>query len=300
VRESQVSIDFANLLGNTMRRVLLASYAEPLYGEETISRPGSTPDLRPQRLVGLNVGADIPVVDPESADYPEAPKLAERALGAFPVIQTGEIITISRKTIINDDIAAVQRLIADKGRAARRTLARAIWTPWIANGTYAEDGLAWFHASHNNAQASAISEAEVIAAVLKLLNQTQPGSTEKMGTRAKPGSFYLDVPISLWDASYKLNQTQASALYHLFGSENEYINVNPLFTDATDWGVHRSSAEVESITVRYLMGREEPEFFLADLPNADQLFIGDRFQYKLRAEYFIALAEFRGAVKATV
>jgi hypothetical protein len=108
------------------------------------------------------------------------------------------------------------------------------------------------------------------------------------------------VPHALWDTAYKLNQTTASALYHVFGAENEYVVINPLLTDANDWGVHRDANEVESIRVNFLNGREEPEFLIADLPNADQLFIGDRILYKLRHEWGLVLSEFRGAVKAQV
>jgi hypothetical protein len=43
-----------------------------------------------------------------------------------------------------------------------------------------------------------------------------------------------------------------------------------------------------------------PEFFIADTPNADQMFVGDRLLYKLRAEYGVGLAEYRGAVRAVV
>jgi hypothetical protein len=298
-REAQQSTDFAALLGNVLNRRLLAAYAEADYGERTIMQPGSAKDLRDQRVVGLDAAPDVPLLDAESSGYTELPRLAEREI-PFSMLQKGVIVTISRKIIINNDVGVVQRILDELGRAARRTLARAVWTLWSGNATYAPDGLAWFHASHNNTQTTALSEAEVIAAIRKLLDQTQPGSTEKMGTRVRPGSLWLTVPNALWDAAYKLNQTVTSALYHLFGVANENIIINPLLTDATDWGVHRDSSEVESIRVNFLNAREEPEFIIADQPNADQLFIGDRLLYKLRAEYGLVVAEYRGAVKSTV
>jgi len=72
--------------------------------------------------------------------------------------------------------------------------------------------VAWFHSSHSNAQTVALGETQLIAAILKLLNQTQPENSEKMGARVRPGSLWLMVPPALWDAAYKLNQTTASAL----------------------------------------------------------------------------------------
>ena len=52
---------------------------------------------------------------------------------AYAMIQKGVLVTISRKVIINDDVGAVQRLVTGLGVAARRTLARAVFAPWVAN-----------------------------------------------------------------------------------------------------------------------------------------------------------------------
>ena len=219
-------------------------------------------ELRDQRVVGLDDVADVPTVDPEVADYTELPRLAERA-ASFAMIQKGVLVTITRKVVVNDDVGAIARPIDGLGRAARRTLARAVWAPWIANSN-APDAVAWFHSSHNNLQTSAMSKTEVIAAVRKLLDQTQVGNNEKMGTRVRPGSLWLMVPPALWDAAYALDQEGSSALFHLFGDQNQYIIVNPLLTDSNDWGVHRDAREVESIRVSFLNGKEEPELLLAD------------------------------------
>jgi hypothetical protein len=299
VREAQLSTDFSNLLGNTLGRRLLVAYAEADFGERSIFLPGRASSLRDQRVEALDAAPDVPTVDPEVADYTELAKLAQREI-SYSMIQKGVILTISRRLIINDDVGAVTRLLDELGRAARRTLARAVWAPWINNATFGADGVAWFHANHSNLQTSALAEVEVIAAVRKLLDQTQPANNEKMGARVRPGSLWLMVPTALWDSAYKLNQSQSSALFHLFGEDNEFIIINPLLTDANDWGVHRDAREVESIRVNFLSSREEPELFIADSPGADQMFIGDRATYKLRHEYGVALAEYRGSVKAVV
>ena len=149
-------------------------------------------------------------------------------------------------------------------------------------------------------QSTAISETEVIAAVAKLLGQTEAGSGEKLGMRVRPGGIWLVVPTALWDTACKLNQTTGSALFHLFGDNNEYINVNGLLTDTNDWGVYRPSTDVESVRVSFLMGREEPELFVADRADVGEAFLGDKLAWKLRHEYGLAVADPRGAVKAVV
>jgi hypothetical protein len=131
VKESQASSDFANVLANTLNRRGLSSYTEAEYGERTLMVPGVARDLRDQNVVAIDAAPDIPTVDPESVNYTELPKLAERVMTGV-MSQKGVIVTITRKVIINDDVAVVQRLIDEVGRAARRTLARAVWAVWTS------------------------------------------------------------------------------------------------------------------------------------------------------------------------
>lgn len=299
VREAQMSTDWANLLGETLNRLLLTSYAQADYGERQLYLPATARDLRAQRIVNIAGIPDIPTIDAENNDYTELGRLSETAL-SYPMLQKGVIVTISRRVVINNDVDVVTRLVDGLGRAARRTLAREVWTLWSSNAVYGGDGLPWFDASRGNVQTSAISEAEVIAAVAKLLAQTEAGSGEKLGMRLRPGDVWLAVPNVLWDAAYKLNNSTGSALLGFFGDHGEYIVVNPLLTDATDWGVFRPSSAVESVRVSFYAGREEPELFLADVKNAGEMFRADKLQYKLRFEFAAAVADPRGAVKAVV
>jgi hypothetical protein len=97
--------------------------------------PGTAPDLRDQRVVGMDAAPDVPTVDREAVGYTELPKLTERVISPA-MIQRGVIVTITRKVIVNNDVAAVQRIIDEPRRAALRTLARAVWSPWSSNATY--------------------------------------------------------------------------------------------------------------------------------------------------------------------
>jgi hypothetical protein len=128
-KEMQLSTDFTSLLGNTLGRRLLAAYAEADFGERSIFLPGRATSLRDQRVEAIDGAPDVPPVDPESADYTEMAKLAQREI-SYAMMQKGVIVTISRRVIVNDDVGAVQRIIDELGRAARRTLARAVWSPW--------------------------------------------------------------------------------------------------------------------------------------------------------------------------
>lgn len=309
--EAILSTTWADILGNTLYRRFLMEYALPIYNERSIAEFGSAADFRTKETVILNYFGDIDDVDPEAADYVEiAPPGDDKV--TYAVGQKGNILTISRKTIINDDIRAVAKLVSRLGRAARRTLAKFIWNFYMANTNYGVDATAWFHNNHANTGSTALTAnlagaTEVLAKIIQLADMTEQGSAEKIGMPPLD-ALWLDVPHALYGIAVQINNSRefgagnVNPVLNHFGVNGERINVNPLFTDATDWGVHVSpgAGGRESILVDFLQGREEPEFFLADQPTVGQAFIADKIQYKVRHEYGGAIQDFRGATKNVV
>lgn len=309
--EAITSSTWADILGNTLYRRLLQDYAEVQYHERAIAIFGRAQDFRTKESIIQGYFGDLSDVDPEAANYTEIAAIGDDKV-SYAVGQKGNILTITRKTIINDDLAAVQRAVSRLGRAARRTLARFIWNFWVSNSVFDVDGLAWFHATHANTGATALTAnltgaTEVLAKIIQLADMTEPGSAEKLGLPPL-GSLWLDVPHALYGVAMQINDSlefgagNVNPVYKRFGEQGERINVNPLFTDATDWGVHVApgAGGRESIQVDFLNGREEPEFFLADQPTVGETFLGDRIQYKIRHEYGGDIQDFRGATKNVV
>jgi hypothetical protein len=310
--EAILSTTWADILGNTLYRRLLMDYALPQYNERSICDFGTAPDFRTREVVHLNYFADISTVDPESADYTEIAAPGDDKV-TYAVTQRGNILTISRKTIINDDLSAVSRLVGRLGRSARRTLAKHIWAFWNTNAVFDVDSVAWFNAAHGANTSTTVLSADATGAaavrvgITALMNMAESGSTEKLGI-PDLNQLWLDVPIALWTVADALNRAPEfgagtkNLVSGLFGANNERVNANPLLTDATDWGVHMSpgTSGRESLRVDFLQGREEPEFFLADQPTVGQAFIADKIQYKIRHEYGGDLMDYRGAFKAIV
>jgi hypothetical protein len=311
--EAILSSTWADILGNTLYRRILMDYALPQYNERSIAEFGSAPDFRTREVIHMNYFADISTVDPEAADYTEIAAPGDDKV-TYAVTQRGNILTISRKTIINDDLRAVTRLVARLGRSARRTLAKFIWGFWNTNAVFDVDTVAWFNAAHGAntgttaLTADAAGAAAVRAAITSLMNMTEPGSGEKLGAPDIGGTLWLDVPIALWAVADALNRAPEfgagvkNLVSGLFGANSERVNTNPLFTDTTDWGVHLSpgTSGRSSLGVDFLGGREEPEFFLADQPTVGQAFIADKIQYKIRHEYGGDLLDYRAAYKSIV
>lgn len=309
-REAIVAADFPNLLGTSINRHVLKDYAAVDYGESAII---SAPILNLQNFKlqeGERVGyfGDLDDVDPEAADYVEATKPDEEQV-SFTPIQKGNLLTINRKAILNDDLRGITKRATSWGRAAKRTFARFIWNFFINNSTYTGDSTAWFTAgggSHGNLGATALSAAAVSATVDLMAKFVEPGSGEALGM-GRMGGFRLVVPQELRATAFKINQAQyldnnftPNDLYLFFGAKNENIVVNPLLTDSTDWGLFRDPNDVDIIVAGFINGQQEPEILLANQPTAGETFRSDKIQYKIRHEYGATIGDFRGAFKHQV
>lgn len=316
IAQAQASASWPLILGNTLARRLAQDYAEVDYQESLIvSNKRRANDFRNLEIVRPQYPADLPTVDPENADYTERAALTEEGV-SYAITTRGRIVSITRKTVLNDDIGAVIRTVKHEGRAARRTHAQVIWNLFINNATYDGDSKAWFHADHGNLGSVALTAnsagvTEMVAALNRLMAQTEPGSGKKLAGSWKRHKITLVVPPDIQDKAYQLNQSKGipggsnegdNPVYAAFGNpENpERIIVNPLFTDASDWGLFRDPQEIEIIEVAYLLGQEQPEVFVADQQQIGQMFLADKTQFKIRHEYAAELSDFRGAEKNVV
>jgi hypothetical protein len=310
-QEAIVSADFPFLLANTINRRVLQDYREVNYHtDRLISFQGSASDFKAQEASRVGYFSDLDDVDPEVADYQEAVKPGEEHI-SYNVGQKGNLLTITRKTIINDDLSGITRRVKGWGRAAHRTLARFLWGFYLNNATYDGDATAWFTAgggSHLNLGTTALSAAELLVVVTALMDMTEPDSGEKLGLdEDMKRRLTLVVPHALWGLATKVNQAQYLAadftpnpVYQLFGASNERIITLALESDANNWGVLCDPNDRDILEVKFLNGQVEPETFLADTPTVGQMFVADKLQYKIRHEYGADLLDFRNGFKEVV
>jgi len=209
-------------------------------------------------------------------------------------------LTITRRTILNDDIGTIQALVRRLGGAARRTKARYVWTVFIGNAAI-YDAVAFFHASHGNLGSTAFSVAAVQALITAMRKQTELSSGERI---VFGETFHCFVPVDLEHAAKRAfvegPESTAKTAQDTTLIGKVIPHVNPLFTDATDYVLTAPAEDHDLIEMGYLNGRETAELFLADQPTVGQMFVADKLQYKIRDEYGGAVADYRGAQKAVV
>lgn len=315
ILQAQNIAAWPTILANTLHRRLGQEYALPEYYEDRIiSNKRRATDFKNLEVVRSQYPADLPLVSHDD-DYTEAATLTDEGV-LYKVVKRGRIISITRDTIMNDNLGMVTKLLMLEARAARRTHARVAWGFLINNATYDVDATALFHANHANLGSTALTAdatgvAAVVAALNRLAAQTEPGSGEKIAGAWWTMKPQMVVSGALQDKALSLNQSDGipgtanngdNPLRGKFGAPDnpERILVLPLLTDATDWYVLRQPADVEMIEMAYLNGQEKPEVFVADQQTIGQMFIADKFQAKIRHEYNGEIVDYRGMDKSVV
>lgn len=166
--------DFTNLLANTANKAMLKGYTE---ADEVFNRfcgVGNLPDFK--TISRVDTGTFPALREVGEAEEYKYITLGERHETA--VLATyGELFSITRQAIINDDLGAFTRIPTKMGRAAVRTVGNLVFDIFLNNPNMS-DGVALFHASHNNlASASLINTAGLDAARVLLATQKDGDAT---------------------------------------------------------------------------------------------------------------------------
>lgn len=295
---------FAYVLGNTLYRRLTNDYREWTdYGVSRLvgNNIRNARDFRALQSIRIGYYGDIPIVDTDTQDYPDLGEVSDEKV-EYALLEKGGIITVNRRTIINDDVRAIERIISRLPRAARRTLAKAVWTPFTTNAVYKGDSKAIFHADHNNLGATAYGIASAEAARAAMFGQTEPGSLEKLGLRPVTVAFpsalrglvtnvnnFNPQAVAIADGNSMFGYFQAAGLFE-----------NPFMSDANDWIYAADPNEVEIVELAFLNGQQEPQMLVADNPAVGQQFVGGRIQYRITHDYNAEVVDYRGVYKAVV
>ncbi len=299
------SSSFSFVLGVSMYKRLLKEYKRVDYREDAlISFKKNAENFKTQEIISVGYFGDLADVEPETGDYQEV-AMPTDVEATYSVNQKGNILTVTRRVLLNDDLKSLTQLVSKLGRAARRTHAKRAWNKIIDNANYKGDATALFHVNHGNLGGTTLTlDATGIATLTARLQamyaQTEQDSGEGLGL----APLYMWVPRELLEIAQGLNTrwegTTANPHAGKFGPNHERIICHPLFTDVNDWGLIADGNDVELLEAAYINGNQEPEFFVADNPTVGQMFLADKLQYKIRHEYEFEIADYRGFDKAVV
>lgn len=296
VEATMTSATFANALGNSITRRMLADYRTPSQYDvwQLLANVVPVSDFRTQERTRWGGFGDLPVVA-ESADYVDGGVPGDE-VATYKAAKSGRLSRITLEMLRNDDVGLVRQIPVKLSRAAKRTLAKFV-LDFIRTNPVIYDTKALFHVDHANLGAAALSAASWSAARLAMMVQPEAGSGDRLGIPPRN----LWVPANLEEAAFDLFKQRGTA-NDLSFIQTQAPRIVPVWywTDANDWAASADPLDVASVEVGFLDGNQEPEIFVQDNPSVGSLFTNDTITYKIRHVYGGAVTDYRGLYKAVV
>ncbi|WP_136419965.1 prohead protease/major capsid protein fusion protein [Herbaspirillum sp. ST 5-3] len=250
--------DFPAILANVLNKRLRQAYQE---SERTYTRwarrAPNAPDFKQIQVTQLGGAPDLLKVN-ESGEF-QYGTIAD-GKETYGVLTYGRIVAVNRQTIVNDDLRALDRLVAGFGASASRLENRLVYAQLTGNPVMS-DGTALFHADHGNlAAAGAIATATLGAGRGAMRVQKGLQSEELNIVPA-----FLIVPAALEQVAYQY--TSANYVPAKSSDVNEFRSggrtalepiVEPVLdaVSASQWYLAANSGQVDTVEYCYLDGSE--------------------------------------------
>lgn len=284
--------DFVNVLANVANKSMLRGYGET---EETFSEwtaKGVLTDFKPGTRVDTGLFPSLLKVE-EGAEYKYA-TMSDRS-ETIQLATYGNIFAISRQAVINDDIGAFSRVPQKMGRAAKRTIGNLVYAILTSNPNMS-DGVALFHATHNNLLTGAgITAASISAARAAMAKQKDVDSTTATGLNIRPR--FLLVPIELEDEAAVLMASEFDPS-KTQRTPNSARNAATVISEArlsaasaAAWYMAADPNSTDTIEVAYLNGVETPSLEQKEGWGVDGV------EFKIRIDAGVKAFDHRGLVK---
>ncbi len=282
---------FSYLLGTSMNKRLLKDYQA--WPAEWMKFCTIAPirDFKQQTRVRLGAFGSLSIVT-EDTQFPVV-TLTDSAVTYVPQ-KRGNMVTVSREAILNDDLQAIRQIPTKLAVAAAYTLAEFVYGFLSSNPTiYDGNNLFTNGAPHNNLGTAALSSAAMQTGITAMREQTNFAG-KRLGLRPR----FLIVPPELEFTSMVVTKSAGVP-----GSNNNDINpmlgyvtpiISPQLTNTSQWFLLGDPREIDTIEIGFVGGQVNPALYVQDSPLLGSNFMQDAIMYKLRHEYGGAVVDYRG------
>ncbi|KJC10431.1 peptidase S14 [Citrobacter freundii] len=284
------SSDFGNILMDVAHKAALLGWDEASETFEQWTRKGTLTDFKTAHRVGLESLASLRKVR-AGAEYKYV-TIKDRG-EPIALATYGELFSIDRQTIINDDLDMLTRIPQAMGLAARATVGDLVWAVLTSNPKMS-DGKPLFHADHGNLVAADLSIEGLDTARKAML--LQKSGDRRLNIRPA----YMLTPVAI---ESRANQLIKSA--SVPGADANSGIVNPIqnfvtvasearLDDSSPTDFYLTAAQGrDTIEVAYLDGIDTPYL------EQQQGFTVDGAAFKVRIDAGVAPLDWRGLVKVT-
>jgi len=258
---------FTNLLYDAANVMLRRSYAEATSTFQAWARRGeSLPDFKPVNKVIAGELSD-PQVIPENGTFEETTMLDGRE--PYSLNTWGERFSITWQTIVDDRLSALTDIPAKQGAAMRRKQNRIVYQVLKDNAALSNDGVALFHATHNNLTGTGTALSVAAFNVAYALMAKQTGLNSSVFVAVEPR--YLLVPPAIRGTALELLSSTSNPAASNSNVNNIWQNGLQPIVDVelsaaasggsdTAWYLAADSATVDTVEYAYLQGLETPAF----------------------------------------
>ncbi|EMN1296343.1 ClpP-like prohead protease/major capsid protein fusion protein [Citrobacter freundii] len=284
------SSDFGNILMDVAHKAALLGWDEASETFEQWTRKGTLTDFKTAHRVGLESLASLRKVR-AGAEYKYV-TIKDRG-EPIALATYGELFSIDRQTIINDDLDMLTRIPQAMGLAARATVGDLVWAVLTSNPKMS-DGKPLFHADHGNLVSADLSIEGLDTARKAML--LQKSGDRRLNIRPA----YMLTPVAI---ESRANQLIKSA--SVPGADANSGIVNPIqnfvtvasearLDDSSPTDFYLTAAQGrDTIEVAYLDGIDTPYL------EQQQGFTVDGAAFKVRIDAGVAPLDWRGLVKVT-
>jgi hypothetical protein len=168
VRAFHSTSDFPLLMASIQRVTLKAAYAEEVQTWRPLAEQRNLPDFRDMKEIEVG-GQMLPEEIKEGGEYKTG--TIQEQQGSWNLSEYGKKLVIGRRLIINDNLGYITRAVQILARGVATFEANQMWGLITGNAKCMSDGVALFHASHNNTGTGAIGVTSISEARQKMRNQ---------------------------------------------------------------------------------------------------------------------------------
>ena len=288
--------DFSSIMANVASKRLRSGYEQnPGTYTRWARRAPNAPDFKSMSVVQLSAMPDLLQVN-EHGEF----KYGALKDGAetYSLLTYGRMVSLTRQSIVNDDLRAFDRLVAAFGASAARLENRLVYAQLTANANLS-DSVALFHSTHANLGSgggSALQFSSLTAGRTAMRLQKGLASEE---LNLAPST--LIVPAALEQTAYQLTSSQyvpaTKAEINEFrqgGRTSLEPIVEPILdaNSATAWYLAANNAQIDTVEYCYLDGAEGPVI------ESEVGFEVDGITFKCREDFAAKVIDYRGLYKS--
>lgn len=283
------SSDFGQILIDVAHKSLLKGWETATENYDQFTTRGVLTDFRAAKRVGLGDFGYLPELG-EGEEYTYGTIGDEGAQVALATY--GQMFSITRQAIINDDMHLLTKIPEKMGQAARATVAKLVFALLTGNAK-AQDGKALFDASHKNTLTGAALDVANIDKAIQLMNGFVNSRGEPLAIEPEfmllPTALYTRAKQVLGSASVEGADINAGIINPIRDIVPTIKSARLQVADPKSWYLINK----EAIEVSYLDGVDTPYM------EQQQGFSVDGVVTKVRIDAGVNVIDYRGVVKVT-